>query len=191
MCMLVRKWQNIKFTTFYVDEKFTYLVITFLCQGENLHIKFITLLSVANFFNESTYLLIKFLVLISSFLYLYGVQFFPYLHNFVEGIKNICQVYSFINQEGVVMTWLKEPRWSTKWRNFWNYFVVVQPKRCMFGITRWGSSGVPIEKIETIWTNFARYVSTPNRTLSSPRGNQTWSWAAYECAKAVVSAGFR
>ena len=100
---------------FYVDEKFSYQVIyfntkssIFLCQGENLHIKFITLLPVANFFNESTYLLIKFLALISSFLYLYGVQFFPCLHNFDEGIKNICQVLSFINQEGLVMTRLKE-----------------------------------------------------------------------------------
>ena len=41
---------------FYVDEKFTHQVIyvstklSILCQGENLHIKFITLLSVANFF---------------------------------------------------------------------------------------------------------------------------------------------
>ena len=60
------------------------------------------------FFNESTYLLIKFLALISSFLYLYEMQFFPCLHNFFEGIKNICQVYSFINQEGLVMTRLKE-----------------------------------------------------------------------------------
>ena len=79
---------------FYVDEKFTHQVIYFntkasivLCQGENLYIKLITLLSVANFFNESAYLLIKFLALISSFLYLYGTQFFPCLNNFVEGIK--------------------------------------------------------------------------------------------------------
>ena len=35
-------------------------------------------------------------------------KLFPCLHNFVEGIKNICQVYSFINQEGLVMTRLKE-----------------------------------------------------------------------------------
>ena len=42
---------------FYVNEKFTHQVIYFnikssivLCQGENLHIKFITLLLVANFF---------------------------------------------------------------------------------------------------------------------------------------------
>ena len=42
---------------FYVDEKFTHQVIyfntkwyIFLCQVENLYIKFITLLSVANFF---------------------------------------------------------------------------------------------------------------------------------------------
>ena len=42
---------------FYVDEKFTHRVIyfnnelsIFLCHGEDLHIKFITLLSVANFF---------------------------------------------------------------------------------------------------------------------------------------------
>ena len=100
---------------FYVDEKFTHLVIYFnikssivLCQGENLHIEFITLLLVANFFYESTYLLIKFLALISSFLYLYGMQFFPCLHNFHEGIKNICQVYTFVNQESLVMTRLKE-----------------------------------------------------------------------------------
>ena len=103
----------------YVDEKFIHQVIyfntkssIFLCQGENLHIKFITLLPVANFYNESTYLLIKFLALISSFLYLYRIQFFPCLHHFVEGIKNICQVYTFIDQEGLVMTRLKELGWS-------------------------------------------------------------------------------
>ena len=45
---------------------------------------------------------------------------------------------------------------------FWNYFVVVQSKQHMLTITRWSSSGVPIEKIRTIWKNFARYVSTPN-----------------------------
>ena len=60
--MLVRMWQNVKFASVYVDEKFTYQVIylntirLFLCQDENLHIKF-TLLSDANFCNESrTYL---------------------------------------------------------------------------------------------------------------------------------------
>ena len=160
------------------------------------------------FFNESTYLLIKFLALISSFLYLYGIQFFSCLHNFVEGIKNICQVYSFINQEGLVTTQLKKlgrsgnyVLWNSTWPRlwissqrgwiFWNYFVVVQPKRRMFRITRWRSSEVAIEKIRTIWTNFARYISTPNGNMSSPRGNQTWRWAAYERAKAVVSAGFR
>ena len=72
---------------FYVNEKFTHQVIylntkssIFLSKGDNLHIKFVTLLSVANFFNESTYLLIKFLALISSFLYLYQlyrIEFFP------------------------------------------------------------------------------------------------------------------
>ena len=44
---------------FYVEEKFTHQVIffntksyIFLCQVENLYIKFITLLSVANYFSE-------------------------------------------------------------------------------------------------------------------------------------------
>ena len=57
-----------------------------------------------------------YLVLISSFLYLYGMQFFPCLHNFHEGIKNICQVYTFINQEGLVMTRFKRARavWKLK-----------------------------------------------------------------------------
>ena len=61
--MLVRMWQNIKFTSLYVDEKFTHQVTyfnikssIFLCQVENLYIKLITLLSIANYFNESTYL---------------------------------------------------------------------------------------------------------------------------------------
>ena len=109
-------WQNVKFTSFFMSTK-------------NLHIKSFTLIpsrllfyvkvkiytssflhcyQLPMFFNESTYLLIKFLALISSFLYLYGVQFFPCLHNFDEGIKNICQVLSFINQEGLVITRLKE-----------------------------------------------------------------------------------
>ena len=141
----------------------------------------------------------------SSFLYLYGIQFFPWLHNFVEGIKSICQVYSFINQEGLVTNRLKKlgrsgnyvlwnstwPRlWAmnffTTWRNFFKLFCLVQPKRRVFRITRWRSSRVPIEKIRTIWTNFACYVSTPNENMSSPRGNQIWRWAAYEHAKAVI-----
>ena len=129
-----------------------------------------------------TYLLIKFLALKSSFLYLYGMQFFPCLHNFFEGIKNICQVYTCINQEGLVMTGVKELRrsgnyvlWNSTWPwlwllwissqrggVFWNYFVVVQPKQRKFRITRWRSSRVPIEKIRTMWKNFAHYVSTPN-----------------------------
>ena len=61
--MLVRMWQNIKLTSFYADEKFTHQVIyfntkssIFLCQVEDLYIKLITLLSIANYFNESTYL---------------------------------------------------------------------------------------------------------------------------------------
>ena len=132
------------------------------------------------FFNESTYLLIKFLALISSFLYLYGIQFFPCLHNFIKGIKNICQVYTFINQEGLVMTRLKElgrsgnyVLWNSTWPwlwissqcrgIFWNHFVVVQPKQRKFRIiTRWRSSRVPIEKIRTTWKSFEHYVSTPN-----------------------------
>ena len=137
--------------------------------------KFTPSISSQFFFNESTYLLIKFLALISSFLYLYGIQFFPCLHNFVEGIKYICQVYTFINQEGLVMTRLKEPGrsgnyllWNSTWPRlwissqrggiFWNYFVEVQPKQRMFRITWWRSSGIPIEKIRTIWTNFARLI---------------------------------
>ena len=144
---------------------------------------------------------IKFLI------FVWNTNFFSCLHNFVKGIKNICQVYSFINQEGLVMTRLKELRrsgnyvlWNSTWPRLWissqcggicwNYFVVVQPKRHMFRITRWRSSGVPIEKIRTIWPNFARYVSMPNGNMSSPRGNQTWRWAVYERCKAVVSAGF-
>ena len=172
LSMLVRMWQNVKFTSFFMSTK-------------NLHIKSFTLIpsrllfyvkvkiytssflhcyQLPMFFNESTYLLIKFLALISSFLYLYGVQFFPCLHNFDEGIKNICQVLSFINQEGLVTTRLKElgrsgnhVLWNSTWPwlwissfptrliFFWKYFVVVQPKQRMFRIRRWRSSGVPIE----------------------------------------------
>ena len=59
-----------------------------------------------------------------------------------------------------------------------------QSNACLELLLDGDKSGVPIEKIRTMWTNFALYVS-------SPRGNQTWRWAAYERAKAVVSAGFR
>ena len=69
-------------------------------------------------------------------------KFFPFPHNFVEGIKNICQVYTFINQECLVMTRLKElgrsgnyVHWNSTWPwlwissqrggVFWNYFVVT------------------------------------------------------------------
>ena len=81
---------------FYVDEKFTHEVIylntkssIFLCQGENLQIKFITLLSDANVFltkavhicNQVSCFDIKFLALISSLLCLHGIQLFPGLQN--------------------------------------------------------------------------------------------------------------
>ena len=113
---------------------YTYQVAYFLCQGENLDIKFITLLSVVNFFKESTYRICwsSFLLWYQvSYICRYGIQFSPCLHNFVEGTKNICQVYTFINQDGLVMTRLKElgrsgnyvlwnrpfPRACTKTRN--------------------------------------------------------------------------
>ena len=152
--MLVRMWQNVKFTSFfYVDEKFTHQVIYFNTKSSIFYVKvkiytssLLHCYQLPMFFNESTYLLIKFLALISSFLYLYGVQFFPCLHNFVEVIKNICQVHSFINQEGLVMTRLKElgrsgnhALWNstwpwpamnflTTWRNFLKPFCLCSTK---------------------------------------------------------------
>ena len=202
--MSVRMWQNIKFTSFFMSAK-------------NLHIKSFTLLLSrlffmsrwiftqqvyyivvsCQFFNESTYLLFKFLALLSSCLYLYqlyGIEFFPCLHNFVERIKKYMpSLYSFINQESLVMTLLKRARavWKLRALKFniaaaKNFFIpnVVeffetilslfnQNNACLeHSVTRWRSSGVPIEKIRTIWTNFVRYVSTPNGNMSSPRGNQ-------------------
>ena len=134
---------------FYVDEKFTHQVyhIVISCQ----------------FFNESTYLLIKFLI------FVWNTNFSLAFTTSSKELKNICQVYNFINQEGLVMTRLKElgrsgnyVLWNSTWPwlwissqrggVFWNYFVVVQPKQRKFRITRWRSSGVPIEKIRAIWT---------------------------------------
>ena len=50
-------------SVFYVDEKFTHQIIyfntkssIFLCQAEILYIKFITLLSVANFFSAKVHI---------------------------------------------------------------------------------------------------------------------------------------
>ena len=87
---------------FYVDEKFTHQVIylntkssIFLCQDENLHIKFITLLSDANFFltkavhicDQVSCFDIKFVI------FAWNTTFsLPSELRFVEGIKNICQV---------------------------------------------------------------------------------------------------
>ena len=132
-------------------------------------------------------------------------KFFPCLHNFVEGIKTICQVYTFINQEGLVMTRLKElgqsgnyVLWNSAWPwlwissqrggVFWNYFVVTlfnQSNACLK--LRDG------DQAEFLSRRLEQYehVSTPKGNMSSQRGNRTWHWAAYERAKAVVSAGFR
>ena len=178
--MLARVWQNIKFTSFCVDEKLTHQVIYFNNKSS------IFLMSRWKFTHQVYYIVIScqfFLTKVhicwSSFLYLYGIQIFPCLHNFIEGIKNKCQVYTFINQEGLVMTQLKELgrsgnyvlwNWTWPWLwissqcrgIFWNYFVVVQPKQCKFRITRWRSSRVPIEKTRTIRKNFAHYISMPN-----------------------------
>ena len=95
-----------------------YQVYQFFTSTKNFHIKSVTLIPShlffmsrwrfthqvyyivisCQFFKESTYLLIKFLALISSFLYLFRIHFFPCLHNFVEGIKYICQVDSFTDK---------------------------------------------------------------------------------------------
>ena len=83
---------------FYVNEKFTHQVI-YLNTNSSIfyvnwrwkfthHFYYWTLLSVANFFNESTYLLIKFLALISSFLYLYGV----FLRRSCEGKRKLYSI---------------------------------------------------------------------------------------------------
>ena len=108
---LVRMWQNIKFTSFLCQRKIytsshllKYQVVYFLCQGKNLHIKFITLLSVVNFLNKSTYLLIKFLIFVWN-------TIFPLPSQLRRRNKKI-YVYTFINQEGLVMAKLKELRRS-------------------------------------------------------------------------------
>ena len=129
-------WQNIKFTSFLCQRKIytsshllKYQVVYFLCQGKNLHIKFITLLSVVNFLNKSTYLLIKFLIFVWN-------TIFPLPSQLRRRNKKI-YVYTFINQEGLVMAKLKELRrsgnymlWNSTWPwlcggSFWNYFVVT------------------------------------------------------------------
>ena len=212
--MLVRMWQNVKFTSFFMSTK-------------NLHIKSFTLIpsrlffyvkvkiytssllhcyQLPMFFKESTYFLIKFFALISSFLHLYGVQFFPCLHNFVEVIKNICQVHSFINQEGLVMTRLKElgrsgnyVLWNPTCRGyeflhsqhgwfFWNYFVIFQPKQRMFRIRRWRSSGVPIEKIRTY--GYEQTLHVMYQRLTETSGNNCLS-AFISCSTSCLIASWR
>ena len=117
---------------FYFDEKFTHQVIYFNTKPYIFYSKVkIYTSSLIHCYqlpkvSKSTYLWITFLALISSFLYLYGIQFFSCIHNFVEGKKNICQVYSFIYQEGLVMTRLKElglsgnyVLWNSSWSSLW------------------------------------------------------------------------
>ena len=157
---------------------------------KNLHIKSFSLLPIRLFFmsrwkftHQVYYIVIScqfFLTKVhiywSSFLLWYQVSSIRRRNK-----KCMSSLYSFINQEGLVMTRLKELGRSGNYvfkiqhgrgykflhsqrgGIFWNYFVFVQPKQCMFGtVTRWRSRGVPIEKIRTIWTNFARFVSTSN-----------------------------
>ena len=178
---------------FYVDEKFTHQVIFFNTKSSIFYVKVKIYTSSLShcyqlpiFFNESTYLLIKFLALISSFLYLYGIQFFLCPHNFVEGIKNICQVYTFMNQEGLVMPRLKElgrsgnyVLWNSTWpwlwisaqrgEVFWNYFVVtlfnqLESNACLELRER--------DQAEFLSRRLEQYehVSTPKGNMSSPRG---------------------
>ena len=96
-------------------------------------------------------------------------KFFPCLHNFVEGIKKYMSSLYFHKSRRPGDDPVKRARavWKlralkfnmavtmnffTTWRSFLKLFCryVVQPKQRMFGITRWRSSGVPIEKIRTI-----------------------------------------
>ena len=75
---------------FYVDKKFTHQVIYFNTKSSIFYVKVkMYTSSLLHQVSVVHNLLIKFLALISSFLYLYGIQFSPCLHNFVEGIKNI------------------------------------------------------------------------------------------------------
>ena len=139
-----------------------YQVYQFFMSAKNLHIKFITLLSV----NESTYSIYW-----SSFLYLYGIQIFPFPSQLRRRNKKYMSSLYFhksrrprdalVKRAGVVWK-LRALKFNmavtmnffTTWRSFLKLFCryIVQPKQRMFGIMRWRSSGVPIEKIRTIWT---------------------------------------
>ena len=141
-------------------------VYQFFMSTKNLHIKSFTLIPSRLYFYVKVkiytsiiscqFFLTKVHICWSSFLLWYRVSY-------------ICMDFpSQLRQEGLVMTRLKElgqsgnyVLWNSTWPrlwissqregSFWNYFVFVQPKQRMFGITNWRSSGVPIEKIRTIW----------------------------------------
>ena len=112
---------------FYIDEKFTHQVIYFNTKSSIFYVKVkIYTSSLSHCYQLPTFLT-KVHICWSSFLYLYGIQFPPCLYNFVEGMKKIyiCQVYSSINQEGLVMTWLKElgqsgnyVLWNSTWPGY-------------------------------------------------------------------------
>ena len=93
---------------FYVDEIFTHQLIYFHTKSSIFFVKVKIYTSSLLHCYQLTIFLTKVHICRSGFLDLYGIQFFPCLRNFVERIKNMCQVYSFINQEGLVMTRLKE-----------------------------------------------------------------------------------
>ena len=80
--MLVGMWQNIKFTSFSCQRKIytsshllLHQVVYFLCQGENLYINCIRLLSIANF-------LTKVHICTSSYLLWYQVSYICIEYNF-------------------------------------------------------------------------------------------------------------
>ena len=121
--MLVRKWQNIKFTKNFHIKSVTLIPsrLFFMSRWKFTHQVYYIVIS-CQFFSRNLFVDqvscfdIKFLI------FVWNTIFFSWLYNFVEGRKDICQVYSFINQEGLVMTRLKELGWSGNyvlWNSTW------------------------------------------------------------------------
>ena len=110
--MLIRMWQNIKFTSFLCRRKIYTSSHIFLCQVKNLYIKFITLLSVANYFSEKKKHIYR-----SSLLLWYQVFFYICIeYNF-----SLAFTTSINSRSGNYVLWNSTwPRlWiSSSWRNF-------------------------------------------------------------------------
>ena len=164
--MLVRKWQlkyQVFYQFFYVDEKLH--IKSFPLIPSRLYfyvkVKIYTEYQFPIFFNESTYLLIKFLALISSFLYLYGLAFTTSSRrpgdDPVKRARAVWKLRAFEIQHGRGYEFLHNVE-----EFFETIFSLFNQSNACLELRNGDQAEFLSRRLEQYEKNSAHYVSTPN-----------------------------